>query len=245
MNGLHFILILAALVLPQVGQAKLFSNSYVSFELPPNWTCKQEGYEHVCVSSFSKKTKEAIIILTAKKRGPQDTLVNYESHLKTPRPLKNYKGQPYNSKVKAVRKRKISGVDWVDATQLGSEVQTYYTRYAATAKDSLGIVVSFSAHKDHYSKYSSDFIRAIQSLKVIAPKNLASFGGKASIRKGKNSIFDTSMGDHFPEGMYGDVEAENSRSGGGFLGMLGTRGLIGILLLLITSLGIFIYAKSR
>ena len=53
--------------------AKLFKSSYVSFELPPNWSCKQEGFENVCVNSFSKKAKEAIIILTAKKRGPVDT----------------------------------------------------------------------------------------------------------------------------------------------------------------------------
>ncbi len=226
-------------------QAKLFSNSYVSFELPTNWTCTQEGYEHVCVNKFSKKEKEAIIILTAKKKGPQDSLPNYEVHLKTPRNMKNYKAIPYSSKVKVVKKRKISGVDWVDGIHLGSEVETYYTRYAATVKDNLGILVTFSAHKDHYSKYSNDFMKAIQSLKVIAPKDLGALGS-GSTRGSKRDIFAGGLSDVLPEGMSRDFEGDlEDDSSGGIFGLLGSKGLIGILLLLITGLGVFIYAKSR
>lgn len=227
-------------------QAVLFSNSYVSFELPPNWSCKQEGYEHVCINKFSKKEKEAIIILTAKKKGPQDSLPNYESHLKTPRKMKNYKSIPYSSKVKVVKKRKINGVDWVDGLHLGSEVETYYTRYAATVKDSLGILVTFSAHKDHYSKYSNDFMKAIQTLKVIAPKGLGSLGG-SKIRGSRKDIFAGGLSDVLPEGMYGDLDGQGDLDGegSGFFGALGSRGLIGVLLLLITGLGVFIYSRSR
>lgn len=227
------------------GYAKLFTNSYVSFELPPNWNCKQEGYEHVCINNFSKKQKEAIIILAAKKRGPQDKIEDYENHLKKPRTLKTHTGATFQSKVKAVRKRKINGVDWVDAIQLGSEVQTYYTRYAVTAKDSLGIIVSFSAHKDHYSKYSSDFIKAIQSLRIIAPKDLGDLGVSSSVRSGKRSLFANGLSDHMPEGMYGELDGSRSGASNGILGALGSKGVIGILLLLITIAGAVIYTKSR
>ena len=242
----QFTLSLFVLLLCAPASAKLFKNSYVSFELPPNWDCKQEGFEHVCVNTFSKKQKEAIIILTAKKRGPQDSLKNYQAHLKTIRNMSNYKGSAYSSKVKQVRQRKINGVDWIDALQLGSEVQTYYTRYAATVKDSLGILVSFSAHKDHYSKYSSDFIKAIQSLRVIAPKELSQLGGKYKFRKKGSNLFDVDLGDTMPEGLYGELDgADSDRGRAGVLGMLGKKGLIGILLLLIVGLGAFIYIRSR
>lgn len=224
-------------------QARLFSNSYVSFELPTNWTCAQEGYEHVCINKFSKKEKEAVIILTAKKKGAQDTLPNYEAHLKTPRKMKNYKNIPYSSKVKVVKRRKISGVNWIDGIHLGSEVETYYTRYAATAIDSLGILVTFSAHKDHYSKYSNDFMRAIQTLKVIAPKDLASLGS-GSTRGAKRDLFSGGLSDILPEGVYGDLSQEEG-SDSGFFAALGSKGIIGILLLLLTALGVFIYMKSR
>lgn len=226
-------------------QAKLFANSYVSFELPTNWTCTQEGYEHVCINKFSKKEKEAIIILTAKKKGPQDSLSNYEVHLQTARSMKNHQSKSYTSKVKIVKKRKISGVDWVDSVHLGSEVQTYYTRYAATVRDSLGILVTFSAHKDHYSKYANDFMKAIQSLKIIAPKDLGALAS-GGVRGSKRDIFAGGLSDVLPEGMYGDLnEGDLEGQGGGLLSALGSKGLIGILLLLITGLGVFIYTKSR
>ena len=242
-----FILILFILLLSPPASAKLFRNSYVNFELPPNWKCKQEGFEHVCVNAFSKRQKEAIIILTAKKRGPQDSLKNYHAHLKEVRKMSNYKGVPYKSIVKSVRQRKINGVNWIDGIQLGSEVQTYYTRYAAAIKDSVGILVSFSAHKDHYSKYSSDFIKAIQSLKVTAPKELSQLGGKYKYRKRDSNLFDVNLGDTISEGIYGDLDGSNSNAskGGLLFGVIGKKGLIGVLLILIVLLGAFIYIRSN
>src|SRR5882757_6856334 len=79
--------------------AKRFRNAYVSFELPPNWNCKLEGAEWVCENDYSKKQKEAIIILTAKEVGPSDSLAAYMSHLQTARVLPDSKGAPQKSKV--------------------------------------------------------------------------------------------------------------------------------------------------
>jgi hypothetical protein len=160
--------------------------------------------------------------------------------------MKNYKSIPYTSKVKVVKKRKISGVNWVDAIHLGSEVETYYTRYAATVKDSLGILVTFSAHKDHYGKYSNDFMKAVQSLKVIAPKDIGSLA-VGTTRGSKRDLFAGGLSDVLPEGVYGDLESNqlDGRGRKGLLGVLGSKGLIGILLLLITGLGVFIYTRSR
>src|SRR3954463_6699411 len=79
--------------------AKLFRNAYVSFELPPNWNCKLEGSEWVCENDFAGKTKEAIIILTAKEVGPTDTLAAYLAHLQTPRTVVGRGGVPSKSQV--------------------------------------------------------------------------------------------------------------------------------------------------
>jgi len=53
-------------------QAKLFSNSYVSFELPPRWDCQSEATEWICRSEQKSDAQTAIIILTAKKVGPTE-----------------------------------------------------------------------------------------------------------------------------------------------------------------------------
>lgn len=149
--------------------AKIFRNAYVSFELPPNWDCKLIGTDWTCVSKFQTKSKEAMIALTAKQAGPADTLPAYMAYLKQPHPIKSKTGKEMvQSKVLHVRQRQVSGHAWVDALHLGSEMTDYYTRYLTTIKGRISVLITFSAHKLHYTKYSSDFLNAIQSLRIVA-----------------------------------------------------------------------------
>jgi hypothetical protein len=158
--------------------AKRFRNAYVSFELPPNWNCKLEGSEWVCENDYAGKTKEAIIILTAKEVGPNDTLAAYMAHLQTPRTIPGRGGAPTKSQIIHVKERMIYNQMWIDGMHLGSEVGPYFTRYLATIKDKISILVTFSAHKEHYTKYSGDFIKAVESLRVVASKDtLGDHGG--------------------------------------------------------------------
>ena len=164
---------LIALLLITAGpaHAKLFRNAYASFELPPNWNCKLEGSEWVCENDFAAKTKEAIIILTAKEVGPGDTMAQYLAHLQLPHTLPGRGGQPLKSQLINVKERMIGNHLWIDALHLGSEIGPYFTRYLAAIKDRIAILVTFSAHKEHYTKYSGDFIKAIDSLKVVATRD--------------------------------------------------------------------------
>lgn len=181
-----------------VAQAKVFRNSYISFQLPPNWDCHLDEMEWVCYSSFSQKAKEAIIILTAKEQGPPDTLSAYEAFLKQSRRPMLRGGRPGPpSKVKKVTRTRINGQVWIDALHLGSEVPHYYTRYLATVKNGLGILVTFSAYERYFSKYASDFMRAIRSLRVIAPKDLLGRSSSHYIR-GPREQLGSSIGRHLP-----------------------------------------------
>ncbi|MGE3684151.1 MAG: hypothetical protein AB7G93_20715 [Bdellovibrionales bacterium] len=181
-------LLMFALLICGSAHAKRFRNAYVSFELPPNWNCKLEGSEWVCESDFSRKTKEAIIILTAKEVGPTDTLPAYLAHLQTPRMLSGRAGAPTKSQIIHVKERMIGNHMWIDGMHLGSEVGPYFTRYLATIKDRIAILVTFSAHKQHYTKYSGDFIKAVESLRVVATKD--TLGGRAGLdpRRGSETI---------------------------------------------------------
>src|SRR6185312_5686077 len=151
-------LLLFTLMVCGTAHAKRFRNAYVSFELPPNWNCKLEGSEWVCENEFSNKTKEAIIILTAKER-------------------------------------MISNQMWIDGMHLGSEVGPYFTRYLATIKDKIAILVTFSAHKEQYTKYSADFIKAIESLRVVATKDsLGDRGGGVGFGPGVGETIGAPIG---------------------------------------------------
>ncbi len=224
--------------------AKIFQNSYVSFELPGNWGCELEGTEWVCVNKFAKKLnekKEAVIILTAKEKGPSDSLQAYEAHLKSPRKLVNSKGKKYTSELKQVKQRKIALQTWVDGLHLGSEVENYYTRYLATTKGQIAMLVTFTAHKEHYSKYANDFIRAIQSLKIIAADEILA-GSSNGLKRREQDLYalpvggalGDSLGD---EGMYED---DNTRSGGKT-----TKILIGLLLLAAGGFGFYLLNKNK
>ena len=69
---------------------------------------------------------------------------------------------------------------------LGSEVPYYYTRYLATVKVQIAILVTFSAHQRYYTKYSNDFFKAILSLRVNAPNKIGT--GLAPMRPGSESL---------------------------------------------------------
>lgn len=152
--------------------AKLFKNNYVSFYLPDQWKCYREGTEWICRSQVKEKAKQAVIILTAKEVGPKDTYTNYYDHLKSPRELITKKGSKVKSKTVHLKKVRVGGHEWIDGMHLGSEVPNYYTRYLATIKNQIAVLVTFSAHQKYYTQYSKEFFRAIKSLRVIARKDL-------------------------------------------------------------------------
>jgi hypothetical protein len=219
-----------------------FRNAYVSFELPPNWNCKLEGSEWVCENQFSGKTKEAIIILTAKEVGPNDTLGAYMAHLQTPRVLQGKGGATTKSQVISVKQTKIGTQDWIDGLHLGSEVGPYFTRYLATIKDKIAILITFSAHKEHYTKYSGDFIKAVDSLRVVASKDTlagrdssASSNGPGIIGPPVNNIPSTYETEGLP-GEGGDG-AEGAAAKGKYFNYM-------IFAIVLLALGGFFYLRS-
>ncbi len=186
-----FFVAVCGLILSLPCEAKRFRNSYISFELPPNWECQLEGTEWVCIHQYtakSNKPNEAIIILTAKEVGPSDSFAAYKAHLETPRSLPVKSGPPQPSKVIHVRERKISNQPWIDGMHLGSEIGTYYTRYLATLKERIAILITFSAHKEAYTKYTNDFLKAIDSLTVVASKELLASRRQMDVRRGQETI---------------------------------------------------------
>jgi hypothetical protein len=204
-------LLVALALASSLAHAKRFRNAYVSFELPPNWNCKLEGSEWVCENDFSAKTKEAIIILTAKEVGPTDTLPAYLAHLQTPRTLSGRNGAPAKSQIIHVKERIIGNQMWVDGMHLGSEVGPYFTRYLATIKDRIAILITFSAHKQHYTKYSGDFIRAVESLKVVATKDtLGRNGDSDGGRRGEVEKIGPATDGSIPPLDGGGMDAEGS-----------------------------------
>lgn len=147
--------------------AKRFANRYCEFELPQGWECIMEGTEYICQSDNKDRQKEAIIILAAKERGEDDSLDKYQAYLKKQKTFQIPGGGTQVSEPVYNKVQNINSHQWIDAMHLASEVPGFYTRYLATVKESLGVAVSFSVSKDHYSAYKNLFDKMVSTLKVF------------------------------------------------------------------------------
>lgn len=227
---------LAFILLAFQAQAKVFRNAYISFEMPETWKCALEQTEWVCRSEQAKESKEAIIILTAKEVGPTDSFPLYEAHLNSPIPLALKTGGTAVSKIVYKAKNvQINDQPWIDGLHLGSEVPNYFTRYLATIKEKIAILVTFSAHKNYYTKYSQDFFKAVMSLRVIASKNLTSRPDLGPIRPGSETL-----GAPISAAMPADMANPDEMNKSG-----GNKSLIFGAALLLAALGIYIFLRAR
>jgi hypothetical protein len=233
--------LLMPLLISPVAVATTFRNSYVSFDLPDRWNCILEQTEYVCrAQTAGQESKEAVIILTAKEAGPADNLAAYEAHLKTPKSIPSLTGVPTQSQVVKVPViRNIHEHPWVDGFQLGSEIPNYYSRYMATLKDRIGILVTFSAHKKYYTKYANDFFKAIESLRVLVTaqslnSGQSGLGGSGGLGSAINLPNDS--------GGLGDEIAPEEGSGGSGSGLKKSMLLLG---LVVAALGLYFFFKSK
>jgi len=168
-----------ATLVAQNSYAAKFANQFIEFELPPQWQCNLEGAEWVCQSSDPAKKKDAIIVLAAKLKGDQDSLDQYTSYLKAAKSWTSVQGRAVKSEPKYVKNAVINGDNWVDALHMESEIPGFYTRYLATIKADIGVLVTYSINKAKYQDYLSDFETMVKTLKVfrkpvlnqIAPQN--------------------------------------------------------------------------
>lgn len=136
-------ILLFGLLITNFATAKTFSNQYIQFELPNGWECTLEGSEWVCQSDNQDRKREAIIILAAKVRGPQDSLEEYQAYLKQDKTYTLPGGKVQRSEPKYNKFSEVNGHRWLDALHLASEVPGFYTRYLATVKEDLGVAVTF------------------------------------------------------------------------------------------------------
>jgi hypothetical protein len=226
--------------LSPVVQAKVWRNSYLSFEIPDAWKCNLENTEWICRAEADKESKEAIIVLTAKEVGPMDTFDAYLSHLNAPQ-TSSYKGAAgvLSKVVYPPKKVMINDQPWIDGLHMASEVPNYFTRYLATIKDKIAVLFTCSAHKDYYTKYSQDFFKAVQSLRVVATKDLLSKPDNG-IRHGSDTL-----GAPIGQSMPSDLLVGDAESNGGEADGSNTKNLFLALAFVLAALGGYIYYKSR
>lgn len=233
---LHLLIVFFAVLQVSWVEAKTFTNAYISFNMPETWNCTLEQTEWVCRSNRPEEAKEAIIILTAKEVGPTDSTEGYRRHLNSPIQAQARMGQTSTSSIVYTAKDlKINGQDWLDGLHLGSEVQNYYTRYLATIKDNkIAILVTFSTHKNFYSKYSQLFFDAVNSLRVNATTDLLSKMNAGPLRGAGDDMFSSPQAGMMLEGDI-PIPATGKNKNSLFIGLA----------LVLAALGFYLIYKAR
>jgi len=148
--------------------AKVFTNSYLTFNLPDDWDCVLAGTEWVCSPTSKSGQREATIILGAKSAGPEDRIENFQKFLNNPKTVQLANGATASSKVIKVAPVQLVGQTWMEGIHLGSEIENYYTRYLATVKEHLSILMTMSAHKAVWNNYEPIFGKIKNSLRISA-----------------------------------------------------------------------------
>jgi len=160
-------LLFFALLFALPSHGKKFANPFIEFELPPRWDCGLEGKEWVCQSLSKEKRHEAIIVLAAKIKGSQDSLDQYNSYLQRTKTFTLPGGKSHQSDPKYVKYIKIQDHPWVDSLHLSSEIPGFFTRYLATIKEDIAVLVTYSVAKHKYQEYQPEFDALVNSLKVF------------------------------------------------------------------------------
>jgi hypothetical protein len=225
-------------------RAEKFSNEFIEFEKPANWTCLLEGAEFVCQSNDAAKKKEAIIVFAAKLKGDQDSLKQYLDYLSNKKVYTSATGKAVESDKKAARNTIIREQPWVDALHYESEIPGYFTRYLATIyKDEIGVLVTYSVVKDKYNDYIKLFEPMVSTLKVF--RTAKAFEGLNSVSS--NGLPNVNIGGRLGnEALFGQAQSvqgggkektEGAGEGGG--------GAAPLLLLLLLGAGAIFFLKKK
>jgi hypothetical protein len=234
------LLVLATLALsPAVGSrpawAAKFTNMFIEFELPPQWQCNLEGAEWVCQNVEEAKKRDAIIVLAAKLKGDQDSLDQYLTYLKAAKTYNSVQGKPVKSEPKYAQTVNLNGQAWVDALHLESEIPGFFTRYLATVKQDIGVLVTYSINKAKYQQYLNEFETMVKTLKVFRkPGGINAAPATANLFDQTKIPTDLSQNAVFPGAIQGGGDehpAPKKQDDTFFYMILGAGALVAILIL--------------
>lgn len=148
-----------------------FANSFTEFELPPQWSCALEGAAWTCETSDDTSQSDAVMVLAAKKKGDADTLAQYQEQLGKAKTVRVDDGTEVVSKPQYVKLTEINGAMWVDSMHLDSEMQGYATRYIATIKEDIAILITYSIEKTKVATYTPQFDALVRSIRVFRARS--------------------------------------------------------------------------
>ncbi len=140
----------------------------VDLHLDRNWRCGNEKDAVVCRPTDMENELIKVIVWTAKVAAPTDSIAAYHETLKQPRKVRFRLKKTMSTSI-SDETVTINGSPWVDAVQSNSEVYGFNTRYLATVKDGLAVLVTFSARKDIFEDFQKEIRSIVEHIEINPP----------------------------------------------------------------------------
>ena len=143
--------------------AARFANQFIEFELPPALAVharrRRVGLPEHRPREKARRDHRA----RRQAEGRPGLLDQYLAYLKSAKSYTSVQGKPVKSEPKYAKTVSIGGQPWVDSLHLESEIPGFYTRYLATVKADIGVLVTYSINKAKYQNYLNDFEAMVEA----------------------------------------------------------------------------------
>jgi hypothetical protein len=70
------------------------------------------------------------------------------------------------STIRSVKRRTLAGYEWIEAVHVSSEIRNYVTIYLATVTSQVGVLATFSFHRDYEQAVRLEMDIMMSSLNV-------------------------------------------------------------------------------
>jgi hypothetical protein len=171
-----FIFCMSFSVVSAVAHAEPTQYGPVTIDLPTGWNCQTEDPNMICLDESGSSEKTSAIVISYKRKSPEDDLVVYKDQLSRPRQLQSGEVS-VPSQVIEIKNMVISDTTWIEGVHLNAEVTDYYTHYYATVTGDWAVLASMSIHKDTYAEQLPKLKASIQNIILNPHFQLLSGGG--------------------------------------------------------------------
>jgi hypothetical protein len=162
-----FVAVTMGLGFGSAAHAKPFATSYLSVDVPDQWSCQSVKADWACRPQDKTLKRAAALIISAKEAGPETTLSSLEQQLRQPKSRVGKKGLAKTSRLLFIKQTVFNGQTWIEANHSDSEIDGFVTEYLATINQGLVVLVTLNYEATRHGPFRTISQQIRHSLRLI------------------------------------------------------------------------------
>lgn len=152
-----------------LGHALSLNTSYLSLELPTDWTCEQKSRFWTCFPARNPDLHSAALTVSAKETAPEENLNLLIQQLAQPKVISKKNGAPVTSRQVWQKAIKVGATDAFEALHQDREIEGYNTYYLVSVVDGLTVALSLSVQAQRRAQLTRWIEQIHQTLRFHVP----------------------------------------------------------------------------